>query len=332
MTDTPTELHYLHRELYSILNRSIFDFIHEGSIDGIWYWDLTKKNNMWISPNFWTLLGYASKDRAHHFSEFKSVIFDEDLATAMTKLQKHLQDSNYPFNQIIRYQHKTAHPIYMRTRAMAIRNKNGTALRILALSNNITATINLQDKNKELQERIEQLQKALSQETTHDEVTGIYNRRGLEESYKYLIEVAKRDGSHLSVALFHIASSSELYGQEQHDRIIKAFASIIAHNTRRIDVIGRFNDNEFMLLLPNTNQENSTMVVERIKNHIHYEAVDELSDLEVFVGIATKSLNLSDNTQATYDILNLYVDEALHLAKKKDSPDIIHYQQYLLRF
>ncbi len=332
MTDTPAQLDYLQKELYSILNRSIFDFIHEGSVDGIWYWDLTKKNNMWISPRFWMILGYSPKDRSHHFGEFKSVIFDEDLATAMTKLQKHLQDSNYPFNQIIRYQHKTGHPIYMRTRAMAIRNKNGTPLRILALSNNITTTINLQDKNKELQDRIEYLQKALLQEATHDELTGIYNRRGLEESYKYLIEVAKRDGLHLSVALFHIESSNETYGQEQHNRIIKAFASIIAHNTRRIDVIGRFNDNEFMLLLPNTNQENSTMVVERIKNHIHYEAIDELSDLEVFVGIATKSLNLSDNTQATYDILNLYVDEALHLAKKRDSPDIIHYQQYLLRF
>ncbi|MBN2823692.1 MAG: sensor domain-containing diguanylate cyclase [Campylobacterales bacterium] len=332
MTNSAPQPHYLHKELHTILNRLIFDFIHEGSLDGIWYWDLSKKDNMWLSPRFWTALGYAPKDMAHQFSEFKSVIFDEDLATAMTKLQRHLQDSNYPFNQVIRYEHKSGNPIYMRTRAMAIRNKSGTPVRILALCNNITTTINLQEQNKEQRERIEFLEKALLQEATHDELTGIYNRRGLEESYKYLIEVAKRDGSHLSVALFNIATSNDKYGQEKHDRIIKEFANIIAHNTRRVDVIGRFNDNEFMLLLPNTNKENSTMVIERIKNHIHYEAVDEVSDLDVYVGIATKSLNLSDDTQATYDILNLYVDEALHLAKKKDSSDIVHYQQYLTRF
>jgi len=326
MSSATQEPHYLYKELQSLLNRSLFDFLHEGSLDGIWYWDLTKRHNMWISPRFWITLGYSPNDMAHLFSEWKSAIFDEDLSITIEKIQKHLQDSDYPCNQVIRYEHKDGSPVFMRTRAMAIRSKSGKPLRIIAFNNNLTTTINLQESNKEQKERIEFLEQALLREATHDELTDTYNRRGLEESYKYLIEVAKRDGSHLSIALFHIDIESDRLGEDKFNTLIKTFSDILMGHTRRVDIIARFSDNEFILLLPNTHQEHSQMVVERVKNYIHYDSHEELSQLNIYVGIATKSLNLSDDTQTTYDILNLYVDEALHLAKKEEYQDIVHYQ------
>ena len=37
---------------------SIFEFLQAGSLDGIWYWDLDAVENEWMSPSFWTTLGY----------------------------------------------------------------------------------------------------------------------------------------------------------------------------------------------------------------------------------------------------------------------------------
>jgi diguanylate cyclase (GGDEF)-like protein/PAS domain S-box-containing protein len=327
MTSADTTPHYLYRELISLFKPSLFDFIQEGSLDGIWYWDLSKQKNMWISPRFWHSLGYRPDDMGHFTSEWRHNILQEDFNTMMEKLKRHLQDPDYPFNQVIRYEHKSGSTLYMRTKAMAIRGKSGKPLRILAFNNNITTTVNLQESNRDYKERIEYLEKALLREATHDELTNAYNRRGLEEHYKYLIEVAKRDGSHLSVALFHIHTAIEKYGEKKRDEILKEFATVLYQNTRKVDILGRFLDEEFMLLMPNTNRDNSLMVIQRLQEQLLQNPVQEVVELKFSVGIATKSLNLADDTQSTYDILNLYVDEALHIAKKEEYSNIIHYQQ-----
>ena len=51
---------YLEKELYKLVcaDHSIFEFLHRGSLDGIWYWDLDNPENEWMSPQFWTTLGY----------------------------------------------------------------------------------------------------------------------------------------------------------------------------------------------------------------------------------------------------------------------------------
>jgi len=318
--------HYLYKELQSLLNRKVFDFMHEGSLEGVLYWDLTKQDNMWLSPNFWSTLGYPPNDMAHLSSEWKRVIFQEDLETAMEKIKRLLQNDNHSFNQVIRYEHKNGTTIFMRTRAMAIRNKDGRPLRIFFLSNNISTIVELQEENKRYKEKISYLEEELIKESTHDELTHAYNRRGLEEHYRYLIEVAKRDGSYLSVALFSIEVPMEHYGPEKYNKIVKAFNAILSRNTRHIDVVGRFMENEFMLLLPNTTKENSLLVVDRVQDKISQFLRVQFDEVKIYVGVATKGLNLSDNTQASYDILNLYVDEALHNARKNERSAIVHYQ------
>ena len=44
--------YYLKTELYEIIQKdsTIFDFLQENSLDGIWYWDLENPENEWLSP------------------------------------------------------------------------------------------------------------------------------------------------------------------------------------------------------------------------------------------------------------------------------------------
>ena len=140
---------YLKRELYELLNRdpSIFEFIQSGSLDGIWYWDLEKPENEWMSPKFWETLGYQPDEKRHASSEWQDIIFSEDLEVANKNFEKHCADPNHPYDQIVRYQHKNGKTIWIRCRGLAIRDQNGKAIRMLGAHTDIT---DLKETEKEI--------------------------------------------------------------------------------------------------------------------------------------------------------------------------------------
>lgn len=140
---------YLKRELYELLNRdpSIFEFIQSGSLDGIWYWDLEKPENEWMSPKFWETLGYHPDEKRHASSEWQDIIFSEDLEVANKNFEKHCADPNHPYDQIVRYQHKNGKTIWIRCRGLAIRDQNGKAIRMLGAHTDIT---DLKETEKEI--------------------------------------------------------------------------------------------------------------------------------------------------------------------------------------
>jgi len=323
MEEQPLAPHYLYKELLSLLNRKLFDFMHETSLDGVWYWDLTQKQNMWISPRFWHSLGYRAQDMAHLTSEWKHVIHQEDIKSSMEKLKKHLQNPDIPYTQVVRYHHKNGTLVSMRTQAIAIRSKSGKPLRILALSNNLTTMIRLQKESREQKEQIQTLERRLAQEIRHDELTKLYNRKGLQEYTQYLIEVAKRDGLYLSVALISIDLTNQ---RQKRHTILKEFSKILNENTRQVDIIGRFEQEIFMLVMPNTNQEGALNVAQRLRECIEEYPNEDIARIKIHMGLATKELNTSDKTQNAFDTLNLWVDESLYLAKKEQYQDTIHYQ------
>lgn len=132
--------HYLESELYSLIRSdpAIFAFIQEGSLDGIWYWDLETPENEWMSPRFWQTLGYDPSTMKHLASEWQELIFVEDLQTAIEAVQRHLADPDYPYDQILRYRHQNGSTVWIRCRGMAIRNAEGKPIRMIGAHNDLT--------------------------------------------------------------------------------------------------------------------------------------------------------------------------------------------------
>jgi len=188
-------------------------------------------------------------------------------------------------------------------------------------------------ENEDLQaykDEIAKLRKEIQEQSFRDYLTKIYNRRGLEESYKYLIEVAKRDGSFLSVAMFDIDNFKNInleHGEAKGDKVLKAIADILIDSTRRVDIIGRFDAEEFIVLMPNTAKKDALMVSERIRKSIERKSIEGINSLSVSCGVATKTLSLEDDTQQIYDELNLSIDEALYHAKKNGRNQVLHYEE-----
>lgn len=155
------EDNYLRTELYALMQNDskFFDFLQEGSLDGIWYWDLEKMENEWMSPQFWTTLGFDPRTKQHLASEWQHLIFDEDLETAKENLMQHLENPSHPYDQIVRYKHKLGRTIWIRCRGVAIRDtETKKPLRMLGAHTNITSLMQSEAKVKAMQYQVEALQ------------------------------------------------------------------------------------------------------------------------------------------------------------------------------
>ncbi|MBQ0733329.1 PAS domain S-box protein [Aquimarina celericrescens] len=134
------EENYLKRELYALIREEeqIFDFIQKSALDGLWFWDLEKPENEWMNPKFWTTLGYDPEEMPHQASAWQSIINQEDLAVALENFNKHCEDPHYPYDQVVRYQHKLGHTVWIHCRGIVIRDKKGKPYRMLGAHTDIT--------------------------------------------------------------------------------------------------------------------------------------------------------------------------------------------------
>ena len=150
--------HRLEGELYEKVKRDneIFDFLQEGSLDGTWYLDL-ETNEEWLSPRFWTTLGYDPATKKHAISEWQSIIHPDDLVSMMEEFNKHLADPNYPFKSVVRYTHLDGHTVWISCRGIAIRDETGKPLRVLGAHTDVTETKEAQRKISVLEDEVSEL-------------------------------------------------------------------------------------------------------------------------------------------------------------------------------
>jgi PAS domain S-box-containing protein len=134
------EENYLKKELYKLIqsDERIFDFIQDGSLDGLWYWDLENPENEWMNARFWKVLGYDPNEMPHKSNSWQSIINPDDLKTATDNFIRHCQDPEYPYDQIVRYTHKDGSTVWIRCRGMAIRDSNGKPIRMLGAHQDVT--------------------------------------------------------------------------------------------------------------------------------------------------------------------------------------------------
>lgn len=153
---------YLKKELYELIrnDETIFDFIQESSLDGLWYWDLENPENEWMNSRFWITLGYDPGEMPHLSSAWQDIINQEDLKIALDNFNRHSENPGHPYDQVVRYTHKNGSIVWIRCRGIAIRDNTGKPVRMLGAHHNITALKNAELKIlKEKQKAVESEEK-----------------------------------------------------------------------------------------------------------------------------------------------------------------------------
>lgn len=101
-----------------------------------------------------------------------------------------------------------------------------------------------------------------------DPVTGYLNRFGFEKILNQAAIRAKRSNKPLTLAYFDINGLRKVNNEKGHeagDELLKDTAKILSDNGRLTDFIARFGGDEFAVLLPNTNEEETMVYWDRIK-------------------------------------------------------------------
>lgn len=101
-----------------------------------------------------------------------------------------------------------------------------------------------------------------------DGLTGVANRRHLDERLQNDLEKAQRYGSLLSVIMADIDNFKRIndsYGHLKGDEVILAFTAVLNECVRSADFVARFGGEEFFIILPETDRAGAELLAERIR-------------------------------------------------------------------
>lgn len=113
------------------------------------------------------------------------------------------------------------------------------------------------------------VQNTLRHGAHYDFLTGLHNRRFVEEQLTIEFSRSDRSGSPLSLLLLdidHLKAINETFGHIAGDKVLARVASMLRMNSRNGDILSRYDGEEFLLLLPDTDLSCAMQVAERIRS------------------------------------------------------------------
>lgn len=150
--------------------------------------------------------------------------------------------------------------------------------------------------------------------STIDDLTKLYNRRKILEILKTELERSERYDYLLSVIITdidHFKSVNDAYGHKTGDIVLKKVAMVLKNSLRKVDCVGRFGGEEFLIVSPETSVENAILLAERVRrifDNIKIEGMKEKVTLSFGVSSFAKG--------KTIDELINEADMALYDAKR----------------
>ncbi|WP_417332608.1 GGDEF domain-containing protein [Halarcobacter sp.] len=174
------------------------------------------------------------------------------------------------------------------------------------------------------------LMNALQESAFTDGLTGLYNRKFLEEYTKKMLPQVKRDGTNIALLMLdmdHFKAVNDEYGHDIGDKVLKELARILNETVRESDIIIRYGGEEFMILLMGVNSdEDALSVARKIGDKVRENEID------VYAGNKLKktvSLGLSmypeDSTSFETVIKN--ADIALYEAKNSGRDKVVRFKE-----
>ncbi len=174
------------------------------------------------------------------------------------------------------------------------------------------------DRMKLHVKEIETLQDELREQAIRDPLTGLFNRRYLEETLERELARATRDGSSLSICMADIddfKSFNDMYGHKAGDMILKSLAGVFTTYSRAGDVVCRYGGEEFLILMPGADLDITTRRAEdwrRVCEQAKIDYEDKSLSITLSFGVAVFPLQ----GRTSDEVLKL-ADDALYLSKNR---------------
>jgi diguanylate cyclase (GGDEF)-like protein len=162
-----------------------------------------------------------------------------------------------------------------------------------------------------------------------DEMTGVYNRRFLDDSLHQYVEESRKSGEPLvlvMVDLDYFRQINELYGHETGDGVIRDVAEVFNRHLRDKNIIARYGGDEFTFLLPGAAKDHALSVCDAIRADV--EKLDTLARFDGAIKKVTTSQGLASFPESADDIASLkkMADTALYRAKEEGRNKVVYLQ------
>ncbi len=228
--------------------------------DGVWDMNL-QTGTMNYAEGWETLLGYIKAEVDPTISGYTKTIHADDVARFQAELERHINDEVPSFQCEFRVLTKGGGWRWLLSRGMIwTRSPENKPLRMIGTHTDITsrkvAEVAMSRTNVKLHSQIDeisQLQTRLAEQAVRDPLTGLYNRRYLDETLEREVARARREGHPLSVVMLdvdHFKRLNDSYGHQAGDEVLKALGELLRDDTRAEDVACRYGGEEFLVLLP----------------------------------------------------------------------------------
>ena len=151
---------------------------------------------------------------------------------------------------------------------------------------------------------------------THDDLTGLSNRRSFTEELERELLRGKRNtqtSAVLMIDLDHFKQVNDTYGHAVGDRVLRHFAKQAKLALREIDTLARIGGEEFAAILPQVDADNALAAAERLRAEIERSVLD-IEGLPLPI-TASIGISLTHEADSGYGSILKRADQALYTAK-----------------
>ncbi|SMH60563.1 sensor domain-containing protein [Azospirillum agricola] len=209
-----------------------------GAADGLWDWQVDS-GEIYYSPRWKAMLGYGEAEISGTIAEWFDRVTPSDLDGLRSAINLHLTGERNHLQHEFRIRRADGDEAWMLVRGLAVRNEQGSAVRIAGSMTDITAR-----KKAEQQ---------LLFDAFHDPMTGLPNRTLMLDRIGQALDRNKRTGARqfatILIDLDRFKSINDALGTATGDRLLRIIAKRLDNSRRIGDTLARLSADEFAILL-----------------------------------------------------------------------------------
>jgi diguanylate cyclase (GGDEF)-like protein/PAS domain S-box-containing protein len=190
---------------------------------------------------------------------------------------------------------------------------------MLWVADDITRRKQAEEDQRQIIEELREMQEALRNQSIRDPLTGLFNRRYMEESLQREISKARRQASSLALFMLDLDRFKQIndtHGHVTGDWVLSRLGEIIRHNIREEDIACRYGGEEFILIFPGISAADAQRKAEELRANVEQHLVGEhmgqpVGGITISIGVAMHEPGMDRET------LLREADRALYRAKKE---------------
>ncbi|HTX90611.1 MAG TPA: diguanylate cyclase [Anaerolineales bacterium] len=244
----------IHRQSISLRqSEERFHLISYATNDVVWDWDILS-GHVWRNKGIQRLFGFDEDQVRPEFDWWRELIHPDEREKIAMNIQAAIANGETFWSKEYRVQRADGSFVYVFDRAYIIHDESGKPVRMIGAVMDITAR--------------KQAEEVLRQESLHDPLTGLFNRRYMEEMLEREIRRAQRSQQQISIIMLdvdHFKKINDTFGHAAGDTVLHNLGTFLLKYVRGGDIACRYGGDEFILILPGATLDVARQRAEKLR-------------------------------------------------------------------